>query len=57
MSSIKSIDMLLVDDLFERENERGYVLDFSNSTFSQFFAGELKIDIDMPIYQARAHPR
>jgi hypothetical protein len=29
MSSINSIDMLLVDDLFERENERDYVLDFS----------------------------
>ncbi len=29
MSSINSIDMRLVDDLFERENERDYVLDFS----------------------------
>ena len=53
MSSLNSIDMLLVDDMFERENERGYVLDFSNRTFSQFFAGELKVDIDVPIYQAR----
>lgn len=53
MSSLNSIDMLLVDDLFERENERGYVLDFSNRTFSQFFAGELKVDIDAPRFQAR----
>ncbi len=53
MSSINSIDMLLVDDLFERENQRGYVLDFSNRTFSQFFAGELKVDIDAPRFQVR----
>lgn len=53
MSSINSIDMLLVDDLFERENERGYVPDFSNRTFSQFFLGELNVDIDVPRFQAR----
>jgi hypothetical protein len=46
MSSLKSIDMLLVDQLFERSGERGYVLNFSNRTFAEFFARELDVDID-----------
>jgi len=45
MSSIRPIEMKLVDQLFERPGERGYVLDFSNVTFSSFFAQELSADI------------
>jgi Restriction endonuclease len=45
MSSIRPIEIKLVDQLFERPEDRGYVLDFSNSTFSSFFAQELKADI------------
>jgi hypothetical protein len=37
--------MKLVDQLFERPGERGYVLDFSNNSFSSFFAQELRVDI------------
>jgi hypothetical protein len=36
--------MILLDDLFEMHG--GYVLDFSNSSFSHFFLDELQIDID-----------
>jgi len=36
--------MMLVDDLFEAGNP-GYVLDFSNKTFANFFARELGVDI------------
>jgi hypothetical protein len=40
--------MLIIDDLFEMGG--GYVLNFSDRTFAQFFAEELNIDIDDPVY-------
>jgi len=49
MSTIRSIDMLLLDDLFEMGD--GYVLNFSDRTFAQFFATELNIDIDDAAYR------
>lgn len=48
MSSLRSIDMRLLDDLFEMSG--GYVLDFSDRTFRDFFADELNIDIDDSTY-------
>lgn len=51
MSSLRSIELSLVDEVF-RGGERGYVLDFSNRTFADFFNRELEIDIDAPIYAA-----
>lgn len=51
MSSLRSIDLSLVDEIF-RGGEKGYVLDFSNRTFTDFFARELSIDIDAPQYAA-----
>ena len=50
MSGINTIDLLLIDDLFEPKGEPGYVLDFSNQTFAQFFATHLCIDINDPAY-------
>lgn len=41
---------MVVDDLVDFIRGRGYVLDFSDVTFSQFFATELDIDIDDPTY-------
>jgi hypothetical protein len=49
MSSLRSIELSLIDEIF-RGGERGYILDFSNRTFSDFFARELDIDIDAPDY-------
>lgn len=43
MTHIRQIDFLLLDDLFEMGG--GYVLNFSNRTFADFFAQELNIDI------------
>lgn len=40
---IRSIDIRLIDDLFEMDG--GYVLDFSNKTFAEFFDEELGVDI------------
>lgn len=48
MSNIRSIDMMFIDDIFDMGG--GYVLNFSDRTFAQFFAGELNIDIDAPTY-------
>jgi len=45
---IRSIDMRLIDDLFEMRG--GYVLNFNNKTFAEFFDEELDINIDDPLY-------
>lgn len=50
MSNLRSIDLRVVDDLVDFIRGRGYVLDFSDVTFSQFFASELDVDIDDPAY-------
>ena len=50
MSSIKTIDLLLVTDLFEPKGSAGYILNFIDRTFAQFFAQELHVDIDDPAY-------
>jgi hypothetical protein len=47
---LKSIDMRLIDDLFEMGG--GYVLDFSNRTFYEFFNEELGVNIDDPRFEA-----
>jgi hypothetical protein len=48
MSNIRPIDMMILDDLFDMSG--GYVLNFSDRTFTRFFADELNIDIDDPTY-------
>lgn len=40
---LKTTDLKLLDELFEMQG--GYVLDFSNQTFSDFFEDEFGIDI------------
>lgn len=52
MSSLKEIDLRTVDALVDFMRGRGYVLDFSDRTYSQFFAAELGVDIDDPIYKS-----
>lgn len=41
--------MRLIDDLFGMGD--GYVLNFSNKTFAEFFYDELEINIDEPLYE------
>jgi hypothetical protein len=53
MSSIRPIELKLVDQLFERPADPGYVLDFSNNTFASFFAQELDEDIYQERFSAR----
>ena len=47
--NIKASEFRLLDDIFEMGG--GYVLDFSNRTFSEFFKDELDIDIDHPSFE------
>lgn len=47
---IRAIDMRFLDDLFAMGG--GYVLDFTNLTFAEFFEDELGINIDEPRYEA-----
>jgi hypothetical protein len=49
MLNIRSLDMIFLDDVFEMGG--GYVLNFSDRTFSHFFAEELQVDIDADIYR------
>jgi hypothetical protein len=48
MINIRPIDMTVLDDLFDMND--GYVLNFSDRTFTRFFADELNIDIDDSAY-------
>ncbi len=49
MANLRTVDLVIVDDLFEMGS--GYVLNFSDRTFTRFFADELNLDIDAPQYQ------
>ena len=50
MGNIRSIEMMFLDDIFDTGKGMGYVLNFSDATFTRFFAEELNIDIDAPVY-------
>lgn len=50
MSSLRPIDFRFVDEMVDFVRGRGFVLDFSDPTFSQFFEHEIVVDIDDPIY-------
>jgi hypothetical protein len=46
MATIRHIDFVFLDELLDTGSGPGYVLNFSDKTFAQFFADELDIDID-----------
>ena len=46
--TLRALDLRLLNDAFEMGG--GYVLDFSNATFAEFFQDELGVDIDDPHY-------
>ncbi len=49
MSNIRAIDMMFLEEILEMGS--GYVLNFSDRTFTLFFAEELNIDIDAEVYK------
>ena len=50
-ANIRSMDIPIIDRVFGMEG--GYVLDFSNRTFADFFHQELGVDIDNPRWSAQ----
>ena len=48
MSSLKAVEKKLFEELFEMES--GYVLDFTNNEFAEFFRESAKVDIYSPKY-------
>jgi hypothetical protein len=50
MPKIRPIDKTTIDQIFGMEG--GYVLDFSDRTFAEFFADELNVDINDDAYYA-----
>lgn len=50
MSDLRTIDLSVIEELVDFLRGAGYVLDFSDRTFSEFFAEELNVDIDHPQY-------
>lgn len=51
MNRLRSIDLTLIDEIF-RGADKGYILEFSNKTFAEFFVRELNVDIDASQYAA-----
>lgn len=49
MINICAIDMMFLEEILEMGS--GYVLNFSDHTFTLFFAEELHIDIDAEVYK------
>src|SRR6266852_5728752 len=49
MPKINQLDMRFLDELFEMTG--GYVLDFKDRTFAEFFHNDLSIDIDDEKYR------
>lgn len=45
-AKIRAAEMRLIEDVFDMHG--GYVLDFTDRTFSDFFAGDVGLDIDAP---------
>ena len=45
-AKIRTMDMPVLDEVFSMEG--GYVLNFSNRNFAEFFREELRVDIDDP---------
>ncbi|WP_336966949.1 hypothetical protein [Brevundimonas aurantiaca] len=53
MSNLRTIDLNAVADLVDFIRGAGYVLDFSDTAFAEFFANELDVDIDHARYADR----
>lgn len=51
VSKIRTIDLMLVDEVFASDKGPGYVLNFTDRTFSEFFRDELRINIDDQKYR------
>ena len=57
ISSIRSLDLRFVGDLVEFVRGAGFVLDFSDVSFSAFFAAELNVDIEDPQFSVNGRSK
>lgn len=57
ISSLRAIDLRLVDDLVDFIRGPGFVLDFSDTSFAEFFASELGVNIDDPRYSVKGRSK
>lgn len=57
ISSIRSLDLRFVGDLVEFVRGAGFVLDFSDVSFSAFFAAELNVDIENPQFSVNGRSK
>lgn len=55
MVKLNSLDVRVLDKVLEMES--GYVLDFTNQTFSEFFADEVGVNIDDPMYSEQGNSK
>lgn len=57
ISSIRSLDLRFIGDLVEFVRGAGFVLDFSDVSFSAFFAAELNVDIEDPQFSVNGRSK
>ena len=55
MANLRMLDMQVIDDLFERPSEPGYVLDFSDKTFRIFFCSRIECRYRRPDLRERRY--
>jgi hypothetical protein len=51
MANLKRSEIRFIDEIFDMGS--GYVLDFSNKTFAEFFEDEFRVEIYQEKYQSR----
>jgi hypothetical protein len=57
MPRLKLSDIETIDEAMNTGNGAGYVLDFSDRTFSAYFQDEFEIDIDQERYRANGNSK
>ena len=57
MVILKRSEISLIEQFVAWPRGFGYVLDFSDQTFAEFFEDDFRIDIDLPIFQERGHSK
>ena len=57
MAALKRSEISLIEHFVAWPRGFGYVLDFSDRTFEEFFADEFQIDIYVPAYQERGRSK
>ncbi len=57
MSKIRPLDLMLIDEVFASDKGPGYVLNFTDRTFADFFKSELHINIEDQKYHSNGRSK